>query len=92
MSKAIVQPGQSLADIAVQHLGSFDKIAELAVLNGLALTGSLQPGQALTLPTVADKRIVAFFKQGNYVPASGQVITTGEGISFMGIEFDFIVS
>jgi len=93
MSRSItVQPGQTLPDIAVQYCGSLSAFPEVASLNGLALTASISAGQTLLIPAVAtDKRVQLYFAQGGYVPASIGVKAVEEGVSYWGIEYDFIV-
>lgn len=92
MSKAIVKPGQTLADMAIQYCGSLSALPSLATLNGLSVTGALTPGQSLLLPDPVDKRVVAVFESGGYCPAVGQLVPYGEGIGWWFIENDFIVS
>jgi LysM repeat protein len=91
MSKATVKPGQTLADIAIEHCGGLSAWSELASLNGLPMTALLNPGQVLALPNPSDKRTVAFFKNGRYSPAAGQIVPYGDGIGWWIIEQDFIV-
>lgn len=86
-----VAPGQTLADIAIQHCGSLSAWPDLARLNGLGLTEDIEAGQMLMLPAAYDKRTVAFFKSGGFVPAVGVVVVTGEGIGYWFIESDLIV-
>ncbi|MBL7779925.1 MAG: LysM peptidoglycan-binding domain-containing protein [Saprospiraceae bacterium] len=88
----IVQPGQTLPDIAVQYCGALSAFPEIARLNGLSLTANIAAGQALVIPAVAtDKRVQQYFTQGGYVPASVGVKALDEGVSYWGIEYDFIV-
>ena len=89
-NKATVMPGQTLPDLAVQHCGSLSAWPQLAALNGISLTDEVQAGQVLTLPDAVDKRAVAIFKSGGYVPATGALVVTGEGIGYWIIETDFI--
>lgn len=70
MSKARVQAGQSLTDIAIQYLGSAEGVVQLARLNDLGVTDVLVAGSELTLPAVIDKRVLRVFSVGGYVPAS----------------------
>lgn len=91
MGRAIVKPGQTLADISVQHCGGLTAWAELATMNGLSMTASLSPGQSLALPGPVDKRTVALFKSSGLAPAAGTVLPYGDGIGFWVIENDFIV-
>lgn len=70
MSKATVQAGQTLLDIAIQYCGSSEALVSLAQLNGLSVTEILVAGSELTLPEVIDKRVVRVFTLGGYVPAS----------------------
>lgn len=89
--KVRVEAGQTLPDIAIQCCGSLTAWSTLAALNGLGLTADLTPGQMLLLPDETDKRTAAFFAAGGYKPAAGSILIPGSGISFMGIELDFIV-
>lgn len=90
MSKAIVQAGQTITDIALQYLGAEQAVYALAQLNALDVTEILVPGQELVLPAVQDKRTRRVFEDGGYVPAT-KTDTLSEGIDYMGIEVDFIV-
>lgn len=87
----IAQAGQTLADLAIQYLGSLASWADLAALNGLGLTDAITPGQALILPGVSEKRVAAYYKSGGYFPAAGAINTSNEGVAYWGIEYDFIV-
>jgi len=91
MANVTVKPGQTLVDVAVQHLGAESGVAALAQANGLDMTAEVVAGQVLTLPEVENKRVVKVYKERGYVPAtniSGEL----EGIEFWGIEYDFVVS
>lgn len=70
MSKVVVQAGQTLTDIAVQHLGNEQGVYELATLNKIDVTQSLSAGQELQLPEVLNKRARRVFQLGQYVPAA----------------------
>jgi hypothetical protein len=87
----IVQPGQSLQDIAVQWLGSAEAVYELAGLNGLTYTATLQAGQELELPAAYSKRTAAQFARNGWAPATET--SSGdydpEGIGYWYIEIDF---
>ncbi len=74
MSKATVQPGQTLADIAVQYLGSEEAVFALASLNSLGVTDELTAGQNLELPAVVNKRVRRVYELGGYEPAVEQKI------------------
>jgi len=88
MSKATVQPGQTLADIAIQYLGSEEGVFALASINELGVTDVLTAGQQLELPEVVDKRVRRVYELGGYEPAVEQEDTEdvnaypGIGISF----------
>lgn len=43
---------QSLFDLAIQVYGSTRYVFDLALANGLSVTGSLEPGQVLEVPEV----------------------------------------
>jgi len=85
-----VLPGQTLADIAVQYLGSEEAVFELASLNNLNVTTILTPGQILKLPSALAPKVSKFMAAGGYKPASGVDDELG-GISVWAINVDFIV-
>jgi nucleoid-associated protein YgaU len=68
MTSAIVQPGQSLWDIAVQYAGSAQAAFQIAQANGLGVSDLLTPGQVLQIPEVLDKRARRIL--ADYLPAS----------------------
>ena len=53
---SVITQGQSLADVAIQELGSVAALFDLADANGLAITDDLHAGQLLTVPTSANGR------------------------------------
>lgn len=65
-----IQAGQSLLDIAIEHCGDAGAGLEIAQLNGVALTASLQPGTILVVPGVVNNRVVEHFKQRGLSPAT----------------------
>lgn len=89
---AIVKPGQTLPDIAIQYCGNLSALTELAYRNNLSVTADITSGQELILPDIVDKRVEAIYRAGNYCPAAGNNDVALTGISRWGIEFDFIVS
>lgn len=93
MSSAVVQPGQTLEDIAIQYCGSEESVFALATLNGLGFTDDVTPGQELILPTVAVPRAVKVLSDGDFQPATWETDTAApEGIGYWIIGDDFIVS
>jgi hypothetical protein len=95
MKTAVAIENQTMLDIALQYCGDADGALETAIANGLSLTDSLSPGQTLTLPEIPANRAVASYYGVNGIkPATGttQDDTPPGGISFMGIQIDFIVS
>lgn len=61
---------QTLADIAIQHLGSIEGVYVLATLNSLSVTDSLYSGQEITLPPVINSRVVTYYKDNEITPAT----------------------
>ena len=61
MSSIIVRPGQTLSDIAVQHLGSAEGVFALASANGLSVTDELVGGSVVELGEILDKRSARFY-------------------------------
>lgn len=87
----VVEPGQSLADIAIQWCGNTAEWPSIAALNGVGLTDTLSVGTAIIVPAPNDKRVAQYFKRGGYKPSTGE-ITALEGIDYWFIELDFKVS
>lgn len=93
MAKVKVKAGQTLTDIAVQYLGSAEKVFALAQLNKLSVTADLTNGQELELTEVEDSRVVKFLENGSWqIAANLNLDTTLEGVGYWFIESDFIVS
>lgn len=61
---------QTLADIAIRHLGSVEGVYDLAQLNSLSATSELTVGQQLLLPTVINQRVVDYYAQRKITPAT----------------------
>lgn len=61
---------QTLADIAIQHLGSIEGVYELATLNSLSVTDCLRSGQEITLPPVINNRVVNYYRDSEIFPAT----------------------
>lgn len=87
----IIQPGQTLLDIALQELGDVSRANEIAIMNGISITDDLQPGTSLLLPDPSGvaRFIFNLFKDRGNIPASA--IIKEEGIEFWAIEKDFVV-
>lgn len=92
-----VKDRQSLLDIAVQTSGSMEAACDLAAANGVSLTDTLQDGQVLdTVPVVSAETVRRYSVQqiepATALSAEELSALAQEGINFMGIEIDFIVS
>lgn len=93
-----VAPGQTLIDIAVQELGDWERLFEVAKLNKMNITDPLVADQEITVPAFArDKgEIVRVFTDPSNKPASdshGSVENQiNEGIDYWAIGTEFIVS
>lgn len=92
---------QSLFDIAIQALGGVDAAFSLALENDLSLTDELTTGKIIDLSLIhttrggiVNKVVVDYYKNKESKPATGitEEQSKFEGIEFMGIEIDFIVS
>ena len=94
MKKATATYRQTLLDIAVQHTGNAANAVEIAAENGLSLTGDVEPGTEIALPTDPDKAVVNYYSVNGYQPATalGESVVIYGGINYMGIEIDFVVS
>jgi len=69
-NKIIVQNRQTLWDIALQHCGSANAAFGIARLNNIALSDKPAPGTVLTVPQVADKKVVNYYADNGIVPAT----------------------
>lgn len=94
MTRVIVQPNQTLFDLAAQHLGSAEGVFALAMLNGLSVTSVLVAGQSLELSEIVDPRIVTEIRNSTQEPAASVDVgpEEQEGIGFWVIGSTFIVS
>ncbi|WP_299460791.1 hypothetical protein [uncultured Microscilla sp.] len=65
-----VQDRQTLLDVAVQYLGDATGAIELAVLNNLALTEALSPGQVIQVDTdyIINPKVVNYLKDKDVTP------------------------
>jgi hypothetical protein len=95
MQKEILH-NQSVFDVTLHHTGSFAKVLELAMLNGLSITDELLPGVVIAIPAVDDQSMIDFYTRMNVVPATalglGAVVpVSDEGIGAMAIEINFII-
>ena len=93
--KAIVDEGQNMMDIALQYLGDWTGVVDLANANGISTTELLVPGQELIIPAVINAGAVKYFADKGIVIATQeelQVARRRTGINYMKIGFDFIVS
>ena len=94
MKKYTVLDRQSIFDIAVQQCGSEEAAFEIALLNNKSVVDDLKIGEELTLPAQTQKITAEHFANNRLTPATalGMEEAGFEGINYMGIEYDFIVS
>lgn len=88
-----VKDRQSLLDMAVQTAGSMEAAFGLAAANGVSLTD----GQVLDTVAVENADTVRRYSVQGIQPATAlseeeMAALAQEGINFMGIEIDFVVS
>lgn len=72
LNKITVLPGQSIWDIAVQHMGSVDAVKELILLNPdkVNFNDSLVPGTELIIGEIINQKVVDFFAAEVNKPAT----------------------
>jgi LysM domain len=90
----VVEEGQTLKDIAIQHCGSLTALVDIAVLNGISPTAEVAPGTELIIPDVVDVAMVNYIAAKSITPVSqkkdfSQVLP--EGIGYWAIGIDNIV-
>ena len=92
-----VKDRQSLFDRAVQTAGSMEAAFGLAAANGVSLTDTLTDGQVLDTVAAENADTVRRYSVQGIQPATAlseeeMAALAQEGINFMGIEIDFVVS
>lgn len=97
MGTVMVKERQTLLDIALQTSGSVEAVMELAKQNGLSITDELSDGQVLEAVEVKDVAVVSRYEINCIFPATEasdeeRSAMAYEGIDFMVIENDFVVS
>lgn len=85
--------GQSLFDLALQSSGSVEAAFELALLNSIGITDDIVPGINLSVASVVNKQIAAYYKNKGIKPATYSVTESGiGGIEYWEVETEFMVS
>lgn len=97
MGTVIVKDRQTLLDIALQTSGSMEAVVDLALANGLSITDELSDGRVLETVEVIDAAVVERYEINGIFPATEasdeeRSAMAWEGIGFMAIENDFVVS
>lgn len=92
-----IKDRQNLLDMALQTSGSLEAAFALAANNDTSLTAVLPDGRTLQTVSVESPSVVNRYTRENIYPATvmsheEETTLTQEGIHFMGIEIDFIVS
>lgn len=93
-----VKQGQSLLDIAVQYCGDAAAAFDIAKINNLTFSSSLEAGTSINLIPSLNEGLSKYFKNGNHTPATAANLKTQiiepilSGIDYWAIETDFIVS
>ncbi|MDD3685927.1 MAG: hypothetical protein PHE56_04080 [Bacteroidales bacterium] len=91
--------GQTLLDISVQETGTVESVFDIAIKNDLSITDDIEAGYDLFVDQIVDNAIVVDYRAENRKPSSdislesiNSIIGSGEGIGYMQIGYDFIVS
>ncbi len=97
MGTVMVKERQTLLDIALQTSGSVEAVMDLALANGLSITDELSDGRVLVTAGVAEETVVERYEINGIFPATEasdeeRSAMAWEGIGFMAIENDFVVS
>lgn len=92
-----VKDRQSLLDMAVQTAGSTEAAFRLSAANDIGITETLADGQVLDTVPAENAETVRRYSAKKIEPATAlsaeeMAALAQEGINFMGIEIDFIVS
>ena len=85
-----VLKGQTIFDISIQEFGSIEAAYALATINGLSVTDELTPGTLLQKTGIINKKIVSYYSDKNFKPATGvSSDSTVGGIEYWAIETEF---
>ena len=85
---------QSLFDIAILAGGSIESVFDIALQNGLSITGEMSAGQAIDISGIEGNQITDYYRVKGIMPTtfSSQEIFTLSGLGYMALEENFIVS
>jgi len=67
----IIQPNQTLSDIAVQIYGDLSAVYMLAKSNNISITSDLMPGSEIIAPEAVYNKELAEYCRNNIRPATG---------------------
>lgn len=70
MRQVVVQPRQTLWDIAVQHCGTADAAFDIAAAEGCLPTALPIVGFEVSVPEPSNKRVVSHYASHGIVPAT----------------------
>jgi hypothetical protein len=93
MKEIKVMSGQSLLDVAIQESGAVEAAFDMALLNGISITGALVAGAVLLGAGVAGKLVADYYRAKRLKPATytdREVLLTG--IGYMVVEDNFIIA
>lgn len=83
--------GQSIYDIVLMTSGSLESVFQFIQDNNIVSIGSgVQAGQEY-IYTISKGALIDYFTKNRTIINTNVIGTDGEGIDFMGIEFDFII-
>lgn len=93
MENREIKVGQSVFDIALQERGELKAAFEIAEQNGISVTDELMAGKVLQLERDSNHQVVSEYQSEGIFPATAlEKGLLPEGIGYMGIEIDFMVS
>lgn len=81
---------QTLFDLSLESSGSIEAIFELAQANGFSITDAPDIGTKIKWADVVDEAVWRYYLKHHVRSVTG--ILQQDGIDYMGIEFDFIVT
>jgi hypothetical protein len=90
----IIKKHQNIVDFTAQQAGSVEALFSVSVLNGISITGDVEPGTNLKTAAPLNNKVVADLIKYEVDIVSDPIMeaTIQGGIGFMQIGNDFIVS
>jgi hypothetical protein len=83
--------GQWLGDVAIRETGDIQAIVEMAVMNGISVTGAIAPGTELLCPAVRVRGVAEHYAARRIYPVTSIEYGAPGGIGYMAVGTTFTI-